>query len=820
MIVFYLIMFMENVLLLSISTFFGNHLFVPWYRALAHYLVFGSFFFGIFFMFLYYRFFHIRHLKHTLDGIEGIEATLSGNHRLNYAGCQNEALGQGILVDGELFSCEQKQSTGLKQVSYSGPAGGASGQWTKASPWSRLVNALSNQIFPNCYHTPAQLNKPSGRHHFSNEAIPGVFNCRLNPALKRKKKIPSTIPPPPGIATASSAVTGGDVIIGHHVQQQRSPLETIDEVLPMSVHHHPQHDTLAEQQPFSSVRAAGSQHQQQQMYRRNMVHGQHPRPSTNTSILTRQMRQAGTDTFWRKSALSARSLSISPSAMLKSAECSFRMPAKHPFSSTLTTPTSPAHFLPTENFTDKLEACIEQNESNSCREGRPTAEQGVNGKSASTIIRPKPITLDAVNDFLDYANPERMMQQQKQHQEGDHQPNGTTSLMQYYYNPQSGKMTLHSETPEVLLHPHTDRSSRLFYDYPSTVISMQRTEAEAEKARNGRGNEGEEEDLIFTRQCQRPPVPGREGDDKSEELNDNNDNVSYVEGKRSLLNYGLSRSRLEKILERKRQEEVNSHKAHFAYTLPSELKVSAGKSNTGKQSRYASGQLKRKKKYTSKGKKNKSRSSMRTISQHSIQHSSSDSRNSSPTDDSLSHCSSGEDGDIESDINQHERSAMSSVLRPTSTMRTNLSRAEQLRGHNVYDDVSPPSLAEQESFEEAAPRTLFKPVSPPPHQSTGCVTTAEVHHQQQQYPQQFGESLTPDQQQYTVPSHDTTTFGGHKIANYHMASEQHHRPQPGHGSTAGHHRSRRANPNGVMPAVSRPKPLYHSAKYQRHNTPL
>lgn len=738
MIIFYLIMILENVLLLTISTFFGNHLLAPLYCTLAHSLVFGSFFFGIFFMFLYYRYFHIRHLKHTLDGIE-VEAALNDIHRVNDASWKKQ-VGQGILLDGELFNYEGKQGAGQRQGNC---------HWKKESHMSRLVNALSNQIFPNCYHTPEELSKPLGRHHFNNDNIAGVFNCRLNPALKRKKKIPSTIPPPPIATTSNSAMSNCDAGIVH---QQRAPLETIDEVMPTMHHQTMPSDSRGQQfltgeaqhmmtDALTSVR--GSQ------YRRKMMHGQHQRPSTNTSILGRQIRQSGADTFWRKSALSARSLSISPSAMLKSAECSFRMPPKHPFSSTITTPTSPAHFMPTENFTDKLEVCMLQNESNSSRETKPA--ELMSTKSVPIIIRPKPITLDAVNDFLDYADPNRMMHEQS---------NGT---LVHYYNPQSGKMTLRSQTPEVLLQAHTN-SSRIFYDYPSTVISMQHS-VEGEKMISG-----DDEDLIFTRQCQRPPVPGREGDDKSEELNDN---VSYVEGKRSLLNYGLSTSRLEKILEKK-QEEAN--KSQFAYTLPNiELK--------GKGSK-----LKKKKKYTSKSKK--SRSNMRAISQHSIH--SSDSRSSSPSDGS--HCSSGENGDIESD---HDRGMY--ATRP-STMRQSI---VELRSQNVYEHVLP---AKESSDEEAMVKrtqpNLLTAVCAPP---TG-ITTAEVHSNFASTLDQQPRIIRGPAHQFTLASHATnTSFGGHKIANYHMASEQHLRQ-----ATSANQRSKRGTA----------KPLYQSAKYKRHNTPL
>lgn len=773
---FYCTMFLENVLLLSISIFFDNQPATPWYRSLVLYLVFGSFAFGMFFMWLYYRFFHIRHLKYALDSVD-IETNLTNaNDRSNYASYQNDP--NQNLAENELlnyYTKNQGQNTEAHKLEANG----------KESSVSRLFVSLGSQFFPNWYNSNNTSKSSAGnryRTHFNNENIPGVFNCRLNPALKRKKKKPSTIPPPPQMEHVISAQSSNQFVSKSRPNDPNGPhkrctqLETISEGVVNAVD--------VQQLPnFAQV-----PHFRATQYRRNMMH-QIQRPSTNTSILTRQLRQPSADTFWRKSALSARSLSISPSAMLKT-DSAFRLPAKHPFSSTITTPTSPVNFVPTENFTDKLELSFEPNRAT---EMRPNKE----------IIRPKPIVQNSIDlDALDelhqvnsmagsgsYVNEPNSMQQL-----GSKQNN----LLHYYYHPHSQKYKLRSQTPEVLLIPHSDNNSRVFYDYPS-VLSMQQVAQNPDlpgfyKQILGQSNEedkNEDEEDIFTRQCQRPPVPGREGDEKSEE--NEKENCNYVEGKRSLLNYGMSRLRLEKILEKKKEEknEIESYKSKFSHTLSSDLRSSS----KGKHSRYLTGP-KKKKKYSSKSKlkSNNKRSSLRAISQHSFRSSGSSSTRSSPSSPSMS--SSGEDGDIESDINGHERITRLSVLRMDKAAAAT---AESIAAQNVYDQV--PSDLNEEAVSSGADfdtvgscsKGAVNPGAPPPLSRMVRGPVSQL-----------------------ITSQNGSTFSGQKISNYHLGSEVRDNCSTGRESK----RSTVNQQQQQQPPLQRPKPLYHSAKYKRHNTPL
>ena len=50
---------------------------------------------------------------------------------------------------------------------------------------------------------PSSQDKMAMTEYSNNQA---VFNCMLNPALKKKKKIPSVLPPPPGV-TSEKATT-------------------------------------------------------------------------------------------------------------------------------------------------------------------------------------------------------------------------------------------------------------------------------------------------------------------------------------------------------------------------------------------------------------------------------------------------------------------------------------------------------------------------------------------------------------------------------------------------------------------------------------
>lgn len=145
MIAFYCTMFVENSLLMLLSLLgHRGESFV--YTSFCSWIVWGGFAFGLFSMALYYQFFHIRYIKLSLLASNFDYLSNSNGH--NKRQLPN--------------SLPQNQSVNLNQTS---PRRSGRG----------LVSPASSEMM----------------------TVPGVFNCRLNPALKRKKKKPSSFVPRP-----------------------------------------------------------------------------------------------------------------------------------------------------------------------------------------------------------------------------------------------------------------------------------------------------------------------------------------------------------------------------------------------------------------------------------------------------------------------------------------------------------------------------------------------------------------------------------------------------------------------------------------------
>lgn len=741
MTVFYSIMFLENVLLLSISVFFDSRSILPSYRNFSLALVLGGFLFGMFFMWLYYRFFHIRHLKHSL-GNENFDNTYN-SHRSNYPFCQNNQNG----------SNSNENEIGCNNVPNSVKQNGTLD--SKLSPMSKFVNAFSNQCFPRNSFLNSDIKNVGDvrvdrhRHQYHNDHIPGVFNCRLNPALKRKKKKPSTVPPPP----RPTQVMAQECQMNPSMPIHQLPLETIGETILTDNGNQLSTNRLNLTENINRF----------PIQQRRPIQNQITRPHTNASILTRPHNQPSADTFWRKSNLSARSFSISPSALLKT-ENTFRLPAKHPFSSTITTPTSPINILPTENFTDKLQLMDNGKDNQSALTVKPN------------IIRPKPImqhSIDSIEQQLDGLDKKFLTKTTKEFKQNN-------SVYNYYYHPYNRKMKLRTQTPEILFTPH-QHNSRVFYDYPSSVISVQ---PEVHNTSQIYFNSGEElagnpfcneysnepnnqEDMIFMQQCQRPPVPGREGGDKSEE--NENDNSSYVEGKRSILNYGIDRAKLEKILEKKNEElnDSESHKSHLSRTLPSEmLNKSKGKQHS-------------KKKINSNKKKSrlKKKIKLRSTSLQSVGSLDSSNKSTSPHSTSSS-VSSGDDGDVESDINQQDRKSNSTYRsQGKKNSSKTLNMYWQVR-NDEYDEAFGSADGIDDNMANSSPNN--EPDKQNRTAQSSSLVPRIVRGPINQYHQAslFGNNVNTDLRECARNSR----FGNQQIG--------------------------------------RQRPLYHSAKYKRHNTPL
>ncbi|KAI1284963.1 XK-related protein 6 [Halotydeus destructor] len=159
MMAFYTVMFVENTLLLGVCLLGYPSGSGPWFQEIAALLVWGGFLIGLVSMILYYKFFHIRYLKHTL----------LASHYDDYPGnqCPEHGIRANMGLTSSLGPCITANSTanGMKPLGLSGSG-----------------NAMMS-------------------------SIPGVFNCRLNPALKRKKKKPSTFVPPPAHISSLSGQT-------------------------------------------------------------------------------------------------------------------------------------------------------------------------------------------------------------------------------------------------------------------------------------------------------------------------------------------------------------------------------------------------------------------------------------------------------------------------------------------------------------------------------------------------------------------------------------------------------------------------------------
>ncbi|GAB6032875.1 hypothetical protein CHUAL_012073 [Chamberlinius hualienensis] len=140
MLAYYVVMFLENSLLMTVWLIQQQN--GSWFKYLCVALVWGGFAFGILFMILYYRYFHVKRLKHgRMDG-DGAEIPTFGESAV-------------LPVDSNTNFVHHNR---------------------KNQP-NNTVNQL--QLSPNANY------------------VPGVFNCRLNPAFKRKKKKPTTFIPLP-----------------------------------------------------------------------------------------------------------------------------------------------------------------------------------------------------------------------------------------------------------------------------------------------------------------------------------------------------------------------------------------------------------------------------------------------------------------------------------------------------------------------------------------------------------------------------------------------------------------------------------------------
>nr|CAD7456098.1 unnamed protein product [Timema tahoe] len=166
MITFYVVMFLENSLLV-IAWLVGVWDEAPWYRDTVPFFVLVSFATGMAFMMLYYRYFHVRRLRYETGG------SPSNN---NCDSTQRLSNTEGVV-------CKEDRSSLCNKTQ---------GSQQNGKSVSNGYQRYSNGYLP-----------------YNHGGIPGVFNCRFNnpvvsaAATKRKKKKPTSFIPPPIVTMPS-----------------------------------------------------------------------------------------------------------------------------------------------------------------------------------------------------------------------------------------------------------------------------------------------------------------------------------------------------------------------------------------------------------------------------------------------------------------------------------------------------------------------------------------------------------------------------------------------------------------------------------------
>jgi hypothetical protein len=249
-IVYYVTMFLENTLLLSVWLIAKRYEDEIWYKTQVVSCVFGCFAGGIFFMCLYYRYFHLKKLSYVYDASSSIYRSSSmlngGSSSVNMNGgpiystpigkemrggsgaCYAiESYGENVNDDektaratelgistgnnlGGIIISNGSTITTSATTNSNTPAGPTGNQPLKKVPEKYLKRNCANDKKmdkagngPNGGQRGALYNKING-HHIHHPSVPGVFNCRFHPAMKRKKKKPTSFVPPPAVQPASS----------------------------------------------------------------------------------------------------------------------------------------------------------------------------------------------------------------------------------------------------------------------------------------------------------------------------------------------------------------------------------------------------------------------------------------------------------------------------------------------------------------------------------------------------------------------------------------------------------------------------------------
>lgn len=423
MIAFYSTMFLENTLLLSICLMLKTT--PSSMQNVLLVLVLGGFGVGMFFMILYYKFFHIRLLKHSLMASNYDQMEYPSNHCPEHG---HQYIGSSGHIDSRMSGLSNER---ILEVP--------------------LMNPTSSGVIT---------------------GIPGVFNCRLNPALKRKKKKPSSFIPPPVPQISANPSNGVNAITSN--MNSNNNLGNLQNNISVS----------------KSSKAP-------------------PLPVPSPSA------------FWKKSEVNGFLHSKAMSGISTSSPLT--LPAKHPFTASIAS-------SPVANFTTDLhQQLMNANIAAPVVTKQPMLPNIPNNTPVPTQrqtigpIGPKSIRRTPEPTSLSKVNIQQKLQEKKQQQflqlkkieeeikqgiiskpqimdriesppliqksaapvakKQPHLANGNNSkttapfvplgnrgIHHYYYHPVYRRMKLRSQTPEVLLAPHYLDNSRVFYDYPSCVL--------------------------------------------------------------------------------------------------------------------------------------------------------------------------------------------------------------------------------------------------------------------------------------------------------------------------------------------------------------
>ncbi|RWS17784.1 XK-related protein 4-like protein [Dinothrombium tinctorium] len=366
-----------------------------WYNQLVVSIVWGGFVLGIVFMVVYYKFFHIRHLKHVLlatnyDALDFPTHAISEHSSRQFNG----------------VSLNFRNSNLNRETKY------------------ELTNLNSA---PNCMIT----------------GIPGVFNCRINPALKRKKKKPSTFVPPP---------THSSIPVSSHMV---SPVSTSN-TSPFSNVYNNRNVTKSpcSNQPHSTNHLSNPLSKPESC--RYSVNIGNSNPSVPPSVI-------------RMNTTSPLPVST-PSRMASPPITSISSNLNIPNCNRVTSPINVSDQDGSVGSRVNIQQKLQEKKQQQLLQLREIEEEIKQGK-----LKPHPLCGIVPPPFVPESYPPQSKEQpwfSNKRGVGNRPFSRKNGVLPhyYYYHPAFRRLKLRSQTPEVLLVPHYLDKSRVYYDYPSCVL--------------------------------------------------------------------------------------------------------------------------------------------------------------------------------------------------------------------------------------------------------------------------------------------------------------------------------------------------------------